>query len=300
MSNKLTNILDIKRVKNYPLYMVIPAVFILLLLTIYPFIYLIFVSSHIWPISPTLPRIFLGFGQFTYLFQDPTFIESLQVTINLMVIGVTIQISLGTLLAILLSTKTKITSYFTLPFMIPVFISPVVVGLIWKFMFNYDLGILNYLFEIVGIGAVNWLGTPQNAFWSVVIIDTWQWTPFTTLIIKAGLDSVDPTPVEAATVDGANRFQIFRHVTFPSIAPIFTVALLFRTLDAFKAFDIIYIVTRGGPGGSTYVLGYNIWKTAFYQNQLGLAAAMSVIMIIIATVLAFILVRIMKGLLERE
>ena len=280
--------------------MVIPAVLVLLLLTIYPFLYLLYVSSYIWPISPTLPRIFLGFGQFTYLFQDPTFIESLSVTVKLMVVGVTIQISLGTLLAILLSTKTRITNYFTLPFMIPVFISPVVVGLIWKFMFNYDLGILNYLFEIVGIGAINWLGTPQNAFWSVVIIDTWQWTPFTTLIIKAGLDTVDPTPIEAATVDGANRFQIFRHVTFPSIAPIFTVALLFRTLDAFKAFDIIYIVTRGGPGGSTYVLGYNIWKTAFYQNQLGLAAAMSVIMIIIATVLALILIKIMKRMLERE
>jgi len=280
--------------------MVVPAVLVLLLLTIYPFLYLLYVSSYIWPISPTLPRIFLGFGQFTYLFQDPTFIESLSVTVKLMVVGVTIQISLGTILAILLSTKTRITNYFTLPFMIPVFISPVVVGLIWKFMFNYDLGILNYLFEIVGIGAINWLGTPQNAFWSVIIIDTWQWTPFTTLIIKAGLDTVDPTPIEAATVDGANRFQIFRHVTFPSIAPIFTVALLFRTLDAFKAFDIIYIVTRGGPGGSTYVLGYNIWKTAFYQNQLGLAAAMSVIMIIIATVLALILIKIMKRMLERE
>ena len=280
--------------------MVVPAVLVLLLLTIYPFLYLLYVSSYIWPISPTLPRIFLGFGQFTYLFQDPTFIESLSVTVKLMVVGVTIQISLGTILAILLSTKTRITNYFTLPFMIPVFISPVVVGLIWKFMFNYDLGILNYLFEIVGIGAINWLGTPQNAFWSVVIIDTWQWTPFTTLIIKAGLDTVDPTPIEAATVDGANRFQIFRHVTFPSIAPIFTVALLFRTLDAFKAFDIIYIVTRGGPGGSTYVLGYNIWKTAFYQNQLGLAAAMSVIMIVIATILALILIKIMKRMLERE
>ena len=280
--------------------MVVPAVLVLLLLTIYPFLYLLYVSSYIWPISPTLPRIFLGFGQFTYLFQDPTFIESLSVTVKLMVVGVTIQVSLGTLLAILLSTKTRITNYFTLPFMIPVFISPVVVGLIWKFMFNYDLGILNYLFEIVGIGAINWLGTPQNAFWSVIIIDTWQWTPFTTLIIKAGLDTVDPTPIEAATVDGANRFQIFRHVTFPSIAPIFTVALLFRTLDAFKAFDIIYIVTRGGPGGSTYVLGYNIWKTAFYQNQLGLAAAMSVIMIIIATILALILIKIMKRMLERE
>tara|TARA_X000001036_G_scaffold423787_1_gene448129 strand:+ start:178 stop:1080 length:903 start_codon:yes stop_codon:yes gene_type:complete len=300
VKNKIIEIFNIKRVKNYPLYMVIPAVLVLLLLTIYPFLYLLYVSSYIWPISPTLPRIFLGFGQFTYLFQDPTFIESLSVTVKLMVVGVTIQISLGTILAILLSTKTRITNYFTLPFMIPVFISPVVVGLIWKFMFNYDLGILNYLFEIVGIGAINWLGTPQNAFWSVVIIDTWQWTPFTTLIIKAGLDTVDPTPIEAATVDGANRFQIFRHVTFPSIAPIFTVALLFRTLDAFKAFDIIYIVTRGGPGGSTYVLGYNIWKTAFYQNQLGLAAAMSVIMIIIATVLALILIKIMKRMLERE
>ena len=246
-----------------------------------------------------MPRIFLGFGQFTYLFSNPAFIESMQVTINLMVVGVTIQISLGMLLAILLSTKSRITNYFTLPFMVPVFVSPVVVGLIWKFMFNYDLGILNYLLNVIGLESVNWLGTTTTAFWSVVIIDTWQWTPFTTLIIKAGLDSMDPTPQEAATVDGASRFQIFTLVTFPSIAPIFAVALLFRTLDAFKAFDIIYIVTRGGPGGSTYVLGYNIWKTAFYQNQLGLAAAMSVVMIIIATILALILVRIMKGLMER-
>jgi len=274
--------------------MVLPAILVLVILTIYPFVYLLYVSLFIWPISPTLPRIFLGFGQFTYLFTSPQFIESFTVTFNLMVVGVTIQISLGTLLAILLSTKARYTNFFTLPFMIPVFIAPIVVGLIWKFMFNYDLGILNYLLNTVGLDSINWLGTTRNAFWSVILIDTWQWTPFTTLIIKAGLDSVDPTPIEAATVDGASRFQIFRYVTFPAIAPIFTVALLFRTLDAFKAFDIIYVVTRGGPGGSTYVLGYNIWKTAFFQNQLGLAAAMSVIMIIIASLLAYILVRIMK------
>ena len=296
---KILNFFNIERVGNYPLYMVLPAVIVLLLLTIYPFIYLVYVSLHIWPISPNLPKIFLGFGQFTYLFSDPSFIESMQVTISLTVVGVSLQISLGTLLAILLSTKSKFTNYFTLPFMIPVFIAPVVVGLIWKFMFNYDLGILNYLLNVIGLESINWLGTTTTAFWSVVLIDTWQWTPFTTLIIKAGLDSVDPTPQEAAYVDGATRFQIFRYVTFPTIAPIFTVALLFRTLDAFKAFDIIYVVTRGGPGGSTYVLGYNIWKTAFYQNQLGLSAAMSVIMIIIATIFALILVKIMKSQMER-
>ena len=296
---KILNFFNIERVGNYPLYMVLPAVIVLLLLTIYPFIYLVYVSLHIWPISPNLPKIFLGFGQFTYLFSDPAFIESMQVTISLTVVGVSLQISLGTLLAILLSTKTKFINYFTLPFMIPVFIAPVVVGLIWKFMFNYDLGILNYLLNVIGLESINWLGTTTTAFWSVILVDTWQWTPFTTLIIKAGLDSVDPTPQEAAYVDGATRFQIFRYVTFPTIAPIFTVALLFRTLDAFKAFDIIYVVTRGGPGGSTYVLGYNIWKTAFYQNQLGLSAAMSVIMIIIATIFALILVKIMKGQMER-
>ena len=296
---KILNFFNIGRVGNYPLYMVLPAVIVLLLLTIYPFIYLIYVSLHIWPISPNLPKIFLGFGQFTYLFSDPAFIESMQVTISLTVVGVSLQISLGTLLAILLSTKTKFINYFTLPFMIPVFIAPVVVGLIWKFMFNYDLGILNYLLNVIGLESINWLGTTTTAFWSVVLVDTWQWTPFTTLIFKAGLDSVDPTPQEAAYVDGATRFQIFRYVTFPTIAPIFTVALLFRTLDAFKAFDIIYVVTRGGPGGSTYVLGYNIWKTAFYQNQLGLSAAMSVIMIIIATIFALILVKIMKSQMER-
>ena len=153
---KILNFFNIEWVGNYPLYMVLPAVIVLLLLTIYPFIYLIYVSLHIWPISPNLPKIFLGFGQFTYLFSNPSFIESMQVTINLTIVGVSLQISLGTLLAILLSTKSKFTNYFTLPFMIPVFIAPVVVGLIWKFMFNYDLGILNYLLNVIGLESINW------------------------------------------------------------------------------------------------------------------------------------------------
>ena len=105
-------------------------------------------------------------------------------------------------------------------------------------------GFLDLVFRFFGLEPIAYLGQPIPAKISIICINSWQWTPFTTLIIKAGLDSVDPTPIEAATVDGANRFQIFRHVTFPSIAPIFTVALLFRTLDAFKAFDIIYIVTN--------------------------------------------------------
>ena len=282
------------RRRPYPLLLVAPAFLVLFLLTIYPFVYMVWISLHKWPILPTLPRIFLGGDTYGYIFRDGEFWNSVGVTSLYMAISVGLQLGLGLFLALLLDTRYRAFQWFRLPFMIPVFVSPVVVGLIWKFMLGYDLGIVNHLLRSIGFEGVNWLGDQTNALLSLVLVDVWQWTPFTFLILHAGLMSLPREPYEAAVIDGAGGLQTLVYVTFPMIAPVFTVALLFRVLDAFKLFDIVYILTRGGPGNATNVLAYNIWRKGFFENQLGYAAALSVIMIAVATVLALVLIRIMS------
>ena len=282
------------RRRRYPLALVAPAFLALFLLTIYPFVYMVWISLHKWPILPTLPRLFLGAGNYGYIFGDAEFWNSVGVTSLYMLLSVGLQLAFGLLLAVLLDTRYRTLRWFRLPFMIPVFVSPVVVGLIWKFMLGYDLGIVNHLLRSVGFEGVNWLGDRTNALLSVVLVDVWQWTPFTFLILHAGLASLPREPFEAAVIDGAGGFRLLVHVAFPMLAPVFTVALLFRVLDAFKLFDVVYVLTRGGPGNATNVLAYNIWRKGFFENQLGFAAALSVIMIAVATVLALALVRIMS------
>lgn len=280
--------------RRYPLFLVAPAFLVLFLLTIYPFGYMLWISLHQWPILPTLPRPFVGAETYLYVLTDSTFWDSIRVTVLYMLASVTIQLALGFFLALLLTTPHPVVRLMRLPFLIPVFVSPVVVGLIWKFMLGYDLGIVNYLLRSIGLEGVNWLGTETTALLSVVLVDVWQWTPFTLLILHAGLASMPSEPFEAAAIDGAGRWQMIRYITFPMLAPIFTVALLFRVLDAFKLFDIVYILTRGGPGNATNVLAYNIWRKGFFENQLGYAATLSVIMIVVATFLALALIKLMS------
>ncbi len=278
--------------KKHPFFLVLPAFAVLFLLTIYPFVYMVWISFHKWPIVPTLPRDFLGLAQYGYIFADREFWNSIIVTGTYMCASVTIQMILGVKLALLLHAPGRVFNFFRLAFMIPVFVSPVVVALVWRLMFGYDLGILNYLLTAVGLEGVNWMGQRANALISIIIVDVWQWTPFTMLIALAGLQSISREPYEAAALDGANRVQAFFHITLPLLTPILMVALLFRVLDAFKLFDIVYILTRGGPGNATNLLAYNIWRKGFFENQLGYAAALSVIMIIIATLLAMLLIRV--------
>ncbi len=218
----------------------------------------------------------------------------MRVTIVFVVGAVCAEMVLGFGAAMLLFTEHKGVRWFRVPFLIPAMMAPVVVGLAWRFMYSYDLGIINYLFNLVGIPGVSWLGEETPALISLIIVDVWQWTPFTTLILLAGLDSLSHEPFEAAYVEGATRLQTLRYLTIPMLMPVITIALMFRTLDAFKTFDIVYIITRGGPGSATNVMAYNIWRKGFFENRLGNAAAWSIIMMIIVTVVTQIYTRMLK------
>ena len=280
--------------RRYAYVLLAPAVLVLAALTLYPTIYMFYISFHQWSIMPTLPRPFVGLGQYSEIFQNPAFWNSLKVTAIFVVAAVVVEMLLGFLIAMLLHGQHWGVRYFRVPFLIPAIIAPVVVGLIWRFMMSADLGIINYFTGLLGIEQIAWLGQPASALISIIWIDIWQWTPFTTLILLAGLDSLPAEPFEAAYVEGASRWQTIRHITVPLLMPVITVILMFRTLDAFKAFDIVYIVTRGGPGDATNLLAYNIWRKGFFENRLGNAAALSVIMVIIATLITQVYTRMMS------
>jgi multiple sugar transport system permease protein len=272
-----------RRRKIFGYLMVAPAFLTLFLMTIYPFYRMILISFHRWSIVPTIPRIFIGFDQYLNMLRDTSFHQTLWVTIVFTIGVVAIEMLLGFWIAFLVSISRA--RLLRVAFLMPAVVAPVVVGLTWGFLFSYDLGPVNFFVSSLGLERINWLGKPGTALISVMIVDIWQWTPFAMLIFLAGLESLPLEPYEAAKVDGAQAWQIIRYITLPQLAPIIAVILMFRTLDAFKTFDIIYMVTRGGPANATEVLSYKIWQKAFFQNKLGYAAAMSVLAIILATIM---------------
>ena len=276
-----------------------PAVIVLAAITVYPTLYMFWISLHEWSIIPTLPRPFIALGQYVQIMTSPEFLNTMRVSFTFVVGAVCSEMLLGFCAAFLLFTEAKGVRWFRVPFLIPAMMAPVVVGLTWRYMYSYDLGIINYLLSVVGLPGVSWLGEGTAALMSLIIVDIWQWTPFTTLILLAGLDSLSHEPFEAAYVEGATRLQTLRYLTLPMLTPVITIALMFRTLDAFKTFDIVYIITRGGPGAATNVMAYNIWRKGFFENRLGSAAAWSIIMMIIVTVVTQIYTRMLKQANQR-
>ena len=272
--------------------LVAPAFITLFIMSIYPFAYILIVSLHRWAIVPTIPRVFVGFQQYINLFSSAGFYKSLSVTLIYTIGVVVVEVVAGFIFALLVS-RTRL-RWLRVAFLIPTVTTPVVVGLIWRFHLGFDLGAVNYFLSAIGVGRINWLGQTTSALISVMLVDIWQWTPFAIIIFLAGLDSLPADPFEAAVVDGANEWQVLKYVTLPLLLPVTAVILMFRTLDAFKTFDLIYMVTMGGPANATEVLSYNIWHTAFFQNRIGYAAALSVIAIVIATIMMKVFISTLK------
>jgi len=223
------------------------------------------------------------------------------ITVTYIAIAVGLEMVLGFGIALLLNSPLKGGTFFKSMILIPMFIPPIVAGTMWKFMFNAQFGIINYLVSRIGITPQDWLSRPLTALGSVIFVDIWQWTPYVALLLLAGLNSLPPEPFEAALVDGAKGWQILRRVTIPLLRPFLGIALILRVIQAYKVFDTIYILTRGGPGTSTQVLSMSIYLTAFQYFQIGEAAALSYLVLIGAIVLTTIFInRFMRAPKRRE
>ena len=224
---------------------------------------------------------FIGVENYVQAFVDPRFWESIWVTLILVILAIIVQIPLGIGLAILLHRNLSGTQFFRIALIIPMLLTPVAVGLMWRFLFDADLGVINWALDQVNIHGPNWLGWRWPAIMAVTIVDSWQSIPFVMLITLAGLAGLPKGPREAAAIDGARASQIFFHITLPSLLPVVLVIAMIRIIDCLKMFDLIFILTgKGGPGTATQTLGMLTYNTGFIFFHITLPSLLPIVLVI--------------------
>ena len=260
--------------KTTPYLFLVPALLIMVLGLLYPLGYMVYGSFRDWSPSESLGEsTFIGLGNYVTLWNDPNFRESVGVTLKFAISVVSVEMLLGVGLALLLDRNLRGMSLLRTLFILPMMIAPVVVGLIWRYMYHPTLGVFNKALSGVGLDSVDWLG--QHALLSVIIADIWQWTPFIFILSLAALQSLPRSALEAARIDGATGWQQIIHIKLPLMMPVLIVTGLLRLIDAFKVLEVILVMTEGGPGLSTEILALRISRTATEFRELGVAAAMS-------------------------
>jgi len=283
--------------KHIPYILCSPALLVLLAITIMPIGYLFYTSFCTWELEGFRP-VFTGLANYkTLLFRDADFWHSMGITLMYLIIGLSLQFFLALGMALIVNkSNLKLQGILRTVIIMPMIITPVVIGLLWRVMYNPTFGTINYMLRGVGLidQAIPWLGQKSTALLSVIIVDTWQWTPFVFLLLTAGLKSLPVEPFEAAEVDGATRWQMFRYLTLPFLQYIILVAILFRGSDIFNTFDLIYILTKGGPGTTTQSLNMYGFYHMFSWLNLSYGASIIVSLLILVGLFAAFFMKILR------
>jgi multiple sugar transport system permease protein len=261
-----------------------PGLLVLLLVGLYPFLYCLTVATQNFYLATPQAAHWVGLQNFISFIEDDNFWNSVWVTTRYLVIAIAFECVLGFAIALLLNARLRLHALWRTTILIPLILAPIVVGSMWKFMLNNQSGIIPYLLGLVGFNSL-YLGGPDSAFWSVLAVEIWQWTPFVTLISLAGLSNLPVEPFEAAAVDGASRWQVLRHLTLPLMRPVLLIAMTLRFIAAYKSFDAVFLLTQGGPGTATQLLALRVYQTAFVNLQIGDASALAILVMIAAIVL---------------
>ncbi len=277
--------------------LVAPTVLVVLGLSIVPMGYSVWLLVHSYnPLRPAMTQ-FVGAGNLELLLQDPRVWQALRTTLVYVGLAVPISFVLGLAIALLFNQEYPGARLFRGLALIPLMVMPVAVGLTFQMLFDFRIGVFNWLVsDLLGLPRVQWLADPTLALASVVIMDVWQHTPFAMMVLLAGLRSMPSEPVEAARVDGATGWQVFRHVTLPYLQPLILVVFLLRFIGGFKLFDEIYALTQAGPGQATETLAYYVYVLGFKAFDLGYASAVSYVMLaVLASVSAAFIWRLERG-----
>ena len=272
-----------------------PVIIILAIITFYPFVYLIFLSLQDWRLTGTagLQISFCGLKNFKVLFLSHRFINSIIRSLFYVGLGVSIEFCLGLGLSLIFNKEFKGKRIIMPFFIMPVGITPIVASLTWKILYDSEYGLISFFLSLTGLASPQWLTNPRLALLSCIIIDIWRWTPFVMLVFLAGLGALPKEPFEAARVEGASKWQTLRYLTLPMLIPIAGIILLIRTMDAFKAFDIIFGLTGGGPGVATETMNIWLFFTNFRYLKFGLGAAAGVLMLGITIVTSVLLINLL-------
>ena len=277
-------------------YSLLPPLLILFAITIYPFLFGIYNSFHDWLLyKPQLGRPFAGLEQYARIFSDSNFWMALGHSLIYVALSVSCSMFLGFVQALVLSRdEIKGKGVIRSVLIIPLVVAPVVVGFAFRFMYNSDLGVLPWLLEQIGVRIPRILGDPGWALFAVILVDIWNQTPLPFLVFLAAVQSINPELYEVAGIDGASYWQSLRHITIPLLRRAFLVVLLIRTIDAFKAFDILYVMTEGGPGRATEVLSVFGYRLAFVGWRMGTASAFALILFYIIVGISTFYIRLIQ------
>ncbi len=270
-----------------------PAVLFLAATSVYPLAYSLVLSFYTWNMSiPNSRPLFRGLDNYLALVKNGEFVASVEVTMVFVVVAVAIEFVAGLTVALLVtSPRLRGVGTVRTALLVPVMMTPVVAGVLWRSLFHSTYGVINFGLSFIGIPAQEWLGSASQALAAVITVEIWQQLPVVIFVIAAGIQSLPGEVFDAAKVDGATAVQSFRYVMLPLLRPVLVVVLLLRVMDAFKIFDIIYTLTQGGPGGATQVLSMLIYKTGLKFFQIGQASAMSWVFLVFILLISLLFIR---------
>jgi multiple sugar transport system permease protein len=276
--------------------MPLPAVAAVLVMLAFPLLYTLWMSLQDWTISSVAQPRFIGLDNYIALFTtDIRFRNSVLITFYFTILGVTVQTLLGVTLALLFNRQFWGRGLLRTLAILPMVATPVAIALIFVMMFHPTLGVMNFFVRSLGLPPATWTYASSTVIPALVLVDTWQWTPLIMLIVLAGLAALPHDPYEAAMIDGASRWQMLWLITLPLVRPAIVTAVLFRLIDSLKTFDIIFVMTQGGPGGASDTINLYLFNTAFSYFHMGTASSMVVVFFAIILGVSLLAVRVRRA-----
>jgi multiple sugar transport system permease protein len=266
----------------------LPALIVIFAVIIFPWLFTLWMSLNDWQMG--MQRSFTGLSNYVALATDDRFLSTIWRTLYFTILSVIAPVILGVFAAEVFHQRFPLRGVLRGIFILPMMTTPVAIALVFIMMYHPQLGILNYLLSLVGIPPQLWVYDPKTVIPALVLVETWQWTPLVMLIVLGGLAALPTEPYESALIDGASRWDMFRYITLPLVMPFLMIAIIIRAIDAVKSFDIIFVMTQGGPGTASETINIYLYLQAFSFFNVGHASAVVVVFFVIIVALAAVLV----------
>jgi len=278
--------------KNTWKFFVLPALILMLIVGIIPMLYALYISTFQYNMAKTqIPFKFVGLKNYITILIDPKFWNSFKLTLVFVIVGVSIELIIGTLLALILFRNIKGTNVFRSLLIIPMIISPIAFGLLGRYIFDDSIGIVNFILRFLHLHSIVWFGSEKWVLGTMILLDIWEWSPFIFILVLAGLMAIPDEYYEAAKIEGANYFGELFKITLPTIKNSIMIAIMIRIIDSFKEFDKVYMISRGGPNRASELLTIQNYIIAFKEYFIGKGSAFSIIILILMIMLGTILVK---------
>lgn len=294
------SIYQTKTDKVYSWLFILPVILILLIAAFIPLGYGLVLSFHRFKLNIAGSRpVFVGLNNYLGMFKDEIFLKALSNNIFFALLSVSVELVIGVIVAMMLSDDNKISRLMITLLMVPMIVAPVAAGTLWRMMLDRTYGVINYIITLVGLQPVSWIGDYRIAIYTIIMVDCWQFIPFVAILVLSSIKSIPKSFLDAARVDGASPWKVFIMVVLPITAPVIIVVAMIRFIDAFKVFDVIFVMTQGGPGNATEMLPTYIYRQGIKFLDVGYSSATAILFILVMSLVAWGFMRLRDYQLRR-